>query len=599
MRPMALPTVLLLWAVLISTASSTNNAQFVWKPSTDWALEISCNDDSSCPFGFSCRNVAAADRPKCIKDQQNYNTPTHYSCTTMGSKTCNVICPAHSSLSTLCPWSNVSYYPTPTPCRSSPHKCLPSLIESSCGMTTPPIQCQEIVHNNNTNCSVGRAGPLCLACDEKNDFVTLGDKTCEQCSGGPNVLVAFLVLLALCFVFCKLKISILVYFLRKHKPVDSAEHKKQIKRANALAGMLKILLSFLQIILSMAKSFNNVPWPVSFSSIALVTLDWINVDVFTGMRGFGCALGASIALKPLEALILHLMFPLMITSACMVAFVVLKIGVKKLMKGTDAEKKNMIFMLWSTNCKVLIAVYIVLYPGLCMRLFNTFKCVEISGISYLEADYNVVCGGDLHNTQVVATVVGMILYILGIPGFMLAILYKNFPHLYDENSQEHHRTMYQLGSLYHQYEPKYWWFEVVQTVNKMLMTGAFGVVAMGQPPIQMVVVLLFSLVFMLIMLKCAPYVSDIDDRLNFLATLGFVFTGLAGLILTMDQQTLEPSFNSEMVGYFLLAFTSFVVIVHFMYVFHHILDCGRKSSSKSVSGEGDAVTKVMPIGDSK
>ena len=130
------------------------------------------------------------------------------------------------------------------------------------------------------------------------------------------------------------------------------------------------------------------------------------------------------------------------------------------------------------------------------------------------------------------------------------------------------------------------------------MTGAFGVVAMGQPPIQMVVVLLFSLVFMLIMLKCAPYVSDIDDRLNFLATLGFVFTGLAGLILTMDQQTLEPSFNSEMVGYFLLAFTSFVVIVHFMYVFHHILDCGRKRGSKSVSGEG-AVTKVMPIGDSK
>ena len=86
---------------------------------------------------------------------------------------------------------------------------------------------------------------------------------------------------------------------------------------------------------------------------------------------------------------------------------------------------------------------------------------------------------------------------------------------------------------------------------------------------------------MLIMLKCAPYVSDIDDRLNFLATLGFVFTGLAGLILTMDQRTLEPSFNSEMVGYFLLAFTSFVVIVHFIYVFHHILDCGRKSGSKS------------------
>ena len=83
-------------------------------------------------------------------------------------------------------------------------------------------------------------------------------------------------------------------------------------------------------------------------------------------------------------------------------------------------------------------------------------------------------------------------------------------------------------------EEEYWYFEVFVILEKMVLTGGMCLVADGST-VQTLAALLVSFVYMMFVLRTAPFLHDNDDVLSFITSLQLVLTFLGALILQMDQ----------------------------------------------------------------
>jgi len=73
----------------------------------------------------------------------------------------------------------------------------------------------------------------------------------------------------------------LLVLIRSKPPRDAvgrAKARRAMKIRIAVVGQFKLLLNFLQVLTSMDKTCNSVPWPLNFRSF-LSFLDVINLDV--------------------------------------------------------------------------------------------------------------------------------------------------------------------------------------------------------------------------------------------------------------------------------------------------------------------------------
>lgn len=106
------------------------------------------------------------------------------------------------------------------------------------------------------------------------------------------------------------------------------------------------------------------------------------------------------------------------------------------------------------------------------------------------------------------------------------------------------------------------WFELVQILNKMMMTGMLSVVAPGTP-IQLLLATLVMAVHMLIILKLNPFLNQIEDWVAFLSSCALVIMTLFGLLLTMDK---ENDFNKDTVGTMLITISVLVFVMQLSFV---------------------------------
>merc|ERR1712167_422639 len=137
------------------------------------------------------------------------------------------------------------------------------------------------------------------------------------------------------------------------------------------------------------------------------------------------------------------------------------------------------------------------------------------------------------------TIVGIaftLLYIVGIPLLMFVMLFKNRRALHDASHPRHKEVAFEYGGLYAQYEPQFYWFEVVIILHKCFMTGALVIIG-ENTTVQPLAATLFQLGFLLTVLKLSPYESSDDDISSFVSSLGICLTTLGGMVLiTRDSK---------------------------------------------------------------
>merc|ERR1712028_51419 len=172
------------------------------------------------------------------------------------------------------------------------------------------------------------------------------------------------------------------------------------------------------------------------------------------------------------------------------------------------------------------------------------------GVAYqvLEADPSMVCWEDDHKVYSMLSFVFVCIYVIGIPLTMFVVLWKNKKHLYVEEGKEptekQKEVEFEFGSMYTQYEPKYWYFEIIIILHKCIMTGAMVIVENGTP-LQPLVALLIQMMFLLIVLKLAPYNDDLDDWSSFVCSLALTLTTLAGFLLMISKKNTGLPLLSE------------------------------------------------------
>ena len=110
--------------------------------------------------------------------------------------------------------------------------------------------------------------------------------------------------------------------------------------------------------------------------------------------------------------------------------------------------------------KILSSLALVLYPGLCTRLFASLKVVTIAGLqseihsgNVLAVDYSVEAFGAVHYPFVVLCFSCILIYVIGIPLIIFLALRSNKRYLYStgttkEDRERHHNAVDEFGTLY-------------------------------------------------------------------------------------------------------------------------------------------------------
>ena len=133
------------------------------------------------------------------------------------------------------------------------------------------------------------------------------------------------------------------------------------------------------------------------------------------------------------------------------------------------------------------------------------------------------------------------------------------------------------------------------------MTGAMVVVENGTPT-QPLVAMLIQLMFLLVVLKMAPYNDDLDDWSSFVCSLALTLTTLGGFLLMISKQRSEdPVISVELLTTFLIGING-LCFAYEMLVIGYVacqdrLTAARlkKTRKKENSNNNVPTTKVLPV----
>ena len=407
----------------------------------------------------------------------------------------------------------------PIPFGSNTSICMQQLLSNS----TDRRQCRNVTAGAEDIDSPAEAygGPMCQSCS--NDFSISGGK-CKICIGGSSVgnvitlLIPFFVFLLIIFIVIFLKAD-------KKKETTEEDEKKKKKRCccgggkkkqqkkkkvpkksleeqiedkkgqNAAARLLgdqallgrmqgsksettitassedinrgdgqviadrvKVVYGWLQCFTAITFTF-DVAWPANLKLFSL-SLNFINLDLGNMMAGSKC----SFAISALEKFYVHMALP----AVLLVVILLARIPAIFLRKSKTQRIKQRAMMM-----KLITALALIMYPGICVRLFSTLKCIKVPGLAsdvhsgmVMASDYAVQCYVGEHAQAVVVALIFGVTWVFGIPAAVLVALRCNKKHLYNSKSEKHEDIVDEFGTLFLQYEPAYYWWEVTVIFKK-------------------------------------------------------------------------------------------------------------------------------------
>ena len=174
--------------------------------------------------------------------------------------------------------------------------------------------------------------------------------------------------------------------------------------------------------------------------------------------------------------------------------------------------------------------------------------------AYLVADYSLDCGAcDVATRALLApsaeyervrtlAYVAILLFPFGVPCFYLVLLLRNRRALI---RSQHTEMTKALAFLCKEYEPEWFWWEIVEVAKKMLLVGFFALEPFHPGTItQLVVALLVCLTFMMLQMQAAPFRNHEDDFLSMATSFSLVLVFFMSVIL--KQGSLQEGLPTHM-----------------------------------------------------
>ena len=261
-------------------------------------------------------------------------------------------------------------------------------------------------------------------------------------------------------------------------------------------------------------------------------------------------------------------------------------------KGTQFTKESAKSAFFKMTSLLLYTVYI----GVATRIFRLFKCEEIQGTWYLTSDYTVVCfEGEWNKTSGTAYVC-MVFFVVGIPLAQFLVLYHNRAFI-DETAcmdsiaahRRHIRVKQQYGSLFKDYSPNCYYYDLIDLLRRLILTGGLIMVGGDKNSVAQVFLgILVSLMWLCLVLQKRPYKSQWDTALSAMLSFVLVLTLVTGVCLRLFQLTMDEAdaYQREAFSSVMIATIAIILIVNVSAILAS-LPCLRPLIVKCVGTSGD------------
>ncbi len=236
------------------------------------------------------------------------------------------------------------------------------------------------------------------------------------------------------------------------------------------------------------------------------------LDVFDVLNINIQAIGLPLQCLGLGSYYYHLGFimfaPMLFAAAVLLGFLllpyakgILKRDIRWYRRG---QPKAMIFaaMPW------LLFLSFLVFPMVSSNAFRAFSCEPFSNErSYLRADYAVECDSEEHSQVKQLAWLGILLYPVGISALYALLLLASRRAILNDKPTSLSRA---LGFLVRDYEPVFYWWELLMTWRQLYMVG-FAVLILPGTIEQLLISYLLALVYMLLFAVARPFKEEGDD----------------------------------------------------------------------------------------
>jgi hypothetical protein len=422
-----------------------------------------------------------------------------------------------------------------------------------------------------TQCREGHKGPYCSVCQD--GYYKHGGYCLKCSSSGARLIMALVP--TLCFLLC-----LLLYYLWiirdqfLHYFWDQAgvlAKKAETYHLTSLRTKFKILLAFVQIITQIPFALD-----VDFPQIYLQFLDilWIfNLD-FVEFLNFECIYKRNFYDKLVEAtlgpfLLIGLIFLILIIRL----FLAYRLNHLNPSYTFSQFYKEIIF------CSLLIS-FIVFSP-VSIKIFQTFACEKFeNGKSFLITDYTISCSGSEYSYYFIYSLFMILIYPIGVPTLYFILLYINYQHVNPPTSlvvldserdlvstaviqsekiklRNSYSDIFVISFLYMAYEPRRWYFEILDCFRRLMMT-AVPVLIMRGAITQIVIVLLVSLACVAAYMELKPFATPSDNTVAVLSQWAITLTLVVSILIRIGE---EQGLNRQSLGIIAIFINTTVFVV--------------------------------------
>jgi hypothetical protein len=371
---------------------------------------------------------------------------------------------------------------------------------------------------------------------------------CTQCKGGTRaaIFTGVIAVLALCMI----GVAILTReLLGVGDSSDAVSNVQRCSLPHKLAkfhwGTLRIPVVAFQIVTQYI-SFTGLPLP----NIHHRFLSW--TDVFNLNLGWLLSLGCLTQINFYQKLLITTLGPFAVAAALAGTYTIVRIR-NKVQAVTTYTSQRMVVPARTSRLEkalakhylVFLAMTFLIYSTVSTTVFQTFACDSvddsaISMTSYLRADYSIQCGTATHTLYRVYAGFMVIIYPLGIPALYAWLLWRNRHKLSDHNdessvhmiSRHTDDTLRSTRFLWKSYTPNMYYWEVIECMRRLLLTGAIVFIAPGTSA-QAAVACVLAVASLTIAVYCRPHAEALDGQIY---TVGAVIIFLS-MFLSLAMKT--------------------------------------------------------------
>jgi hypothetical protein len=134
---------------------------------------------------------------------------------------------------------------------------------------------------------------------------------------------------------------------------------------------------------------------------------------------------------------------------------------------------------------------------------------------------------------------------VGVSAVYFRLLYMNREKIRQtEEVRELDEELMNIAFLFDPYKPEYWYFEVVETMRRLLMTGALSSVRPGSFT-QLSCGLSLSIFFTILLATLKPYSESRDNWIAILSSALLILVFLASSFIKYNQNIQDDSYDSN------------------------------------------------------